>query len=292
MKPQQTLLLIIFLFLSAFSYGQLVVDAGNDTIICIGTEENDSTLLGGKPTASGGTEPYTYSWSASYTIGNHTYGASHFLNDSSLANPTLVSTPEHFLKCKLTVTDHAGAQAQDSVVIRFSRFMYLVMDNYISIKQGDTASLFSIIGQGIEPLKYSWTPNYHLSDSSICCPNAWPDTTVTYQVIAIDSIGCISAPDYVDVYVFTTGINNNTEGLFHSSVFPNPIEAGSAITIDSENQETLSIEIMDASGKSISSHSFSGNTYFIGDQFTMNGIYLYLIKNNSRVIAYGRFIKK
>ncbi|MGB8715990.1 MAG: hypothetical protein WCD66_06465, partial [Rhodanobacteraceae bacterium] len=66
-------------------------DAGGDIEICHG----DSVVIGGTPAASGGTGPYTYSWTP--TVG---------LNNTSIANPT--AKPDTTTMYTLLVTDMKG----------------------------------------------------------------------------------------------------------------------------------------------------------------------------------------
>jgi hypothetical protein len=77
-------------------------DAGSAQTVCAGTP--GGTEIGGSPTASGGTAPYTYSWSP--TTG---------LSDATAANPTaeIGSTTTY----TVTVTDHNGCTAIASVVL-------------------------------------------------------------------------------------------------------------------------------------------------------------------------------
>ncbi len=96
MKTKLSLFFLVIL--SVPTFGQLKVNAGNDTAVCISVSGFDTLELGGNPTASGGIEPYTYVWSTSYKIGSHIYGASHFLDDSTSSNPKIVDPTDNFLK--------------------------------------------------------------------------------------------------------------------------------------------------------------------------------------------------
>jgi hypothetical protein len=78
----------------------LVADAGLDQFSCLGA----TVSLGGAPTASGGSAPYTYSWTPSTG-----------LSEDTVSNPvlTLSGTATYFL----TVTDSLGCMGYDSVMV-------------------------------------------------------------------------------------------------------------------------------------------------------------------------------
>jgi len=75
-------------------------DAGADK----GIIEGASVVIGGSPTASGGTAPYTYSWIP--TTG---------LNDAGIANPT--ASPSVTTTYTVTVTDSKGCTDNDDVTV-------------------------------------------------------------------------------------------------------------------------------------------------------------------------------
>ena len=90
--------LYILLFLSCLgqtSFGQLTANAGSPRFLCVGT----STTLGGAPTASGGTPPYTYLWQPST-----------FLSSTTVPNPIAISCNADVLYI-LKVIDAAGDTA-------------------------------------------------------------------------------------------------------------------------------------------------------------------------------------
>ena len=73
-------------------------DAGSDVDFCQG----GSVQIGGSPTASGGTGPYTYSWSPATGLDN-----------AAIANPTASAADTY----TVTVTDANSCQDSDSVVV-------------------------------------------------------------------------------------------------------------------------------------------------------------------------------
>ena len=86
-----------------FTFSQtvpLIADAGDDIYVSSG----NSDVIGGLPAASGGTLPYSYSW----TPGT-------FLNDSLIANPTVI--PLYDVVYVLVVSDNNNCTATDTVVV-------------------------------------------------------------------------------------------------------------------------------------------------------------------------------
>jgi PKD repeat protein len=75
-------------------------NAGADAVIILG----DSTTLGGSPSASGGTAPYTYAWSPATG-----------LNDATAANP--IATPSDTTEYVLLITDSKGCSDTDTVIV-------------------------------------------------------------------------------------------------------------------------------------------------------------------------------
>ena len=79
---------------------ELTVDAGSDLSIDVG----NNTIIGGSPTATGGTGSLTYMWLPS-----------EFLNDEALANPT--AQPPGNVTFNVTVTDERGCTATDEILV-------------------------------------------------------------------------------------------------------------------------------------------------------------------------------
>jgi hypothetical protein len=187
------------------------------------------------------------------------------------------------------VRDNAGAVKEDSIRVGFSRFYSLAFDFYANITQGDTIQLDHDIVEGIPPLRYAWSPNYNISDTSLHSPLAWPDTSTTYTVIVIDSIGCVSWPGHAWVTVKPSGTPQYTNN--NSILFPNPIDNSSVIYFDIPAHKNLMLRVMDSNGKLIFTDKFLSGSYRIGEKIIQSGTYFYFILNNSEIVAKGQFTK-
>ncbi|MBN2541895.1 gliding motility-associated C-terminal domain-containing protein [bacterium] len=158
-----------------------IVDAGPDLILCYG----DSVQIGGSPTATEGTPPYSYSWSP--TAG---------LNSSIIPNP--LASPETTTTYVVTVTDDSGLTNNDFMVVEVTR-TYADAGEGIEICPQDTVQL------GGDPVAYGDNPPFTFTWRNNRVP-VWisreehplvsPDTTTTYYLEVVDSIGC-SATDSI-----------------------------------------------------------------------------------------------
>ncbi len=215
--------IFVFFLITAISnlcHSQVVADAGNDTAFCAPYWEEAS--FGGNPSAFGGTEPYTYAWSAEYEFAGRTYTASHMLVDTTVANPIFSSSFDDSAVFHLRITDSNDGIAYDSVTIRFSNYIYCLADCREEITLGDSLKIgpCCIIG-GIAPFHYSWSPEESLSDPGSGSPWAKPLVNTSYILEMTDSIGCQASSSFL-VIVNPSGLpSNESEGEFHH-VYPNP----------------------------------------------------------------------
>ena len=139
-----------------------------DTLICV----NDNVqLLAG---ASG-----TFSWSPNFNIIN-----------SATKNPTVspTSTTTYYVDM-----DDNGCVNRDSVKVRVTDHVNLVVMNDTTICEGDTIQLH-VVSDGF---KYAWSPAHQLVDPRSSHPSAITKRTTAYQVTS--SIGSCSATETVVV---------------------------------------------------------------------------------------------
>ena len=151
--------------------------AGNNVAFCQGAL--GSIILGGSPTAIGGTVPFTYAWSsvpAGFTASN--------------ANP--VASPAQTTTYSVIVTDAGGCVATDTVRITINPRPVVFAGVPDTVCAGECIQLggspTSTGGTG--PKTYNWTPAIFLSASNVANPIACPTNNVTYLVTATDSLGC------------------------------------------------------------------------------------------------------
>ncbi|MFT6845182.1 MAG: hypothetical protein ACJAUV_001373, partial [Flavobacteriales bacterium] len=175
----------------------LIVDAGMPESICQG----DTIILGGEPTAQGGSGNYVYQW----------VPLNSGLNCYTCPNPEAVpnGAPNTITIYRVTVTDvNGGCQASDEVGITINPKPEIVLSSFEEICNGDSVQLNSNAPNTYDT--YSWTPNRYLTCSDCKYPKAFPPNDEEYCLVVTNSYGCsnVSEPACVMVYVNPLPIAN------------------------------------------------------------------------------------
>lgn len=144
--------------------GNPVADAGTDTSYCSG----NYVLL----QASGGT---SYSWQPITGLTDP--------NDASTG--ILMTASQTFT---VTVSDALGCSSQDSVTVTIKSLPgFSIASNVVSICLGDTVQMNATNINWT----YSWLPASSLNIATGDTVLAWPTSTTTYSVTALDTNGCL-----------------------------------------------------------------------------------------------------
>ncbi len=168
----------------------LQANAGNNTTICFNPLLGSPVMIGGNPSATGGTSPYVYSWSPVSGLSNTT-----------VANP--MASPASTTTYTLLVTDAKGCTALDTVRVTVNPLVTVTLGPDTAICAGDTVRLGGAQatgGGGTPPYTYVWTPTTNMLGATTSNPLVFPTATTTYEVVVRDAIGC-SAVGYQQVIV-------------------------------------------------------------------------------------------
>lgn len=179
-----------------------IANAGSDTDACPG----DPVTLGGNPTASEGSPPYTYLW----TPGNHT-----------TSNPTV--SPLETTTYTVIVTDSIGCIGMDTVTVTMDApevdagFDQFTCPDYCVQLGADPVSGYT----------YSWYPVTGLSDPAIANPTACVNQTTTYTLTVTASGYLCEGMDQVTVVVGQPSLQiTDLEVVFDSGDADGYLEAG------------------------------------------------------------------
>lgn len=280
-------IVILPLFL-LFFYGeaaaQCIADAGQDRVKCYG--DKSIIQLGGSPTALGGEAPYTYRWSCNDFYYDTVYTASHYLDDTSAANPTLPNgLGPNMVVFKVEVTDAIGAVCQDEVVLKSSSFLWLLDVKEKTINEGDSVQLYLSITGGIAPYRYQWSPGHSLNDSTLRNPYASPDTTTDYTLLLTDSAGCQGLDRFL-VIVWPLSIPEIIEEDL--KVYPNP--GNGSIEFTHEGGESFTFYLFDNQGKLVYTTATQNATFRLDTHVFEKGVYFYRIQKEKASYFSGKIV--
>lgn len=156
---------------------EIALFAGNDSTIL----KRDTMLLGGNPTATYGTPPFTYSWSPSTG-----------LSSTTIANPK--AGPSSNTTYIVTVSDAGGCGSKkDTVVVTVDPNPKVFAGPDAKICRNDTVTLGNepAARGGTLPYTYSWSPSTGLSGSTIANPKAYPVSTTSYVLTVTDGASVV-----------------------------------------------------------------------------------------------------
>lgn len=156
----------------------LTANAGSNTGVCPG----DTVKIGGSPSATGGTPPYTYSWQPATG-----------LDFPNAPNPD--AFPSAATDYTLTVNDGAGNSSFDIVNVTIYSLPAVNAGADQTILEGTNTVL-----QASGAVDYYWTPTEPLFNQNSANPVAEPNTTTVLCVLGVDGNGCTNA-DCMTLYV-------------------------------------------------------------------------------------------
>ena len=274
------------------SLSQCIANAGSDTTLCVGMWGIDPTILGGSPAASGGTAPYTYTWEATIDIGFGILHASDFLDDTTVANPLLISSHTAPITFYLTVTDEPGNSCADTVTIDFSVFTISTAYYEYWMVLGDSVPMFwdSPVTGNHPPLSYDWNPGQYLSDSTILTPWASPLADESYYLTITDSVGCsINAGPFYIVHVEHVGLEQQEKGNL-KGIFPNPVFSTSTLICEAGPTDKKVLLIFSSKGELVNEIEFFGQEVVISKSDLGCGTFYYKVVCDNAEMDKGTFI--
>lgn len=288
--PNRFFLVCIFCFCTGIlGYSQCVIEAGNDTAVCVANGQYkiqlNARVLAGSP-------PYQLAWKYRDSLSPRlVWNASDMLDDTTSPNPTILEYPLDAKPLELVaeMTDGKNYTCLDTVTVFFSRYIRTQDDKYAYIKAGDSTTLFTSVGGGLPPLSYRWNPPGSLDDPTVLHANASPVVTTTYLLTITDSIGC-QTDDIFYVVVSTSGLSTLEEAS-QLDIFPNPIAPNQRLNLIWEGSKTGELTIMNADGKVISKQTVYPGSKEVHLGSVSPGVYFYRMTSENSVMARGRLVK-
>lgn len=269
----------------------LLADAGTDAEYC---NMDGMVQLGGNPSALGGAGPYTYSWNClSPDLSSFGKSVADILDNTGAANPIISDLFEinDTLLLELAVQDRFSEGTKDTVCVVVSSLLVKGSDNNeFAIAGGESIEISPVnIVNGIAPLSYLWTPASGLSDPAMETQELQPDSSITYEVLVTDALGCKTT----DQFFLTVNPNAlSSWSVFASEasyVYPNPVNEFSSIYLTIDNVVSPGIKILNAAGQILFDDRFEERVYPLGNIELPPGVYYYMAIDRDQLIAFGKF---
>ncbi len=171
----------------------LKVRPGSDTVVCWGRNTRLNTKV------TGGMGQKTYQWYPA--VG---------LDSSNIANP--LANPDTTTMYVLIVSDTAGCQRSDSVLVRISRSR--VKSTHDTTLCGLNAiKLAPRIEGGINPLAFKWTTKGSATLSTSATPTFTVDSTTMFYLAITDSLSCTSRDSILVRYSPPTALSLKADSI-------------------------------------------------------------------------------
>lgn len=284
-------ILILFLFVEAIGVKAqtgCTADAGGDRVFCLpafgdSTPPDTSQLtLGGFPAASGGIEPYTYTWTMTpITLEKgQVISAADILDDTTAANPLVTFFQRDVQTFFLTVRDSTGAVCRDTVTIKQNIWNVSLAEYDFYIEEGETLTLnepnFSPKSGVIDSVL--WRPRHGMIDSTSTLPVVSPTQNTGYYATIWDDSGCRAtgnAFQHVTVYPLSAPNKYNKKEF---DIYPNP--ARDFIRVEhsfGQNPKTF-IQLIDLRGQTVKHVPFNNGSVKVDISDLAAGLYWVTIR--------------
>ncbi len=209
---------------------------------------------------SGGTTPYTYSWSNSQNSPN--------ISGLSVGTYTL------------SVTDMNGCTSSAMTIITQPNALSIIADS-INDNGGCNGSAWAKVNGGTMPYKYAWTGGLTTDTITNQCAG-------NYCCVATDAKGCIDSVCVgINIFLGAESITSNNRNI---KLYPNPSDGKFTIESSIASGQS-SLEIYNMLGEKIYTSTMNTSSTQINLGKNATGIYLYrVLTEKGELLGEGKFV--
>ena len=209
------------------------VDAGKDTLVCLGS---------GMPLLATGADNYTWTPSTG-------------LSCTNCPNP--VASPVNLTVYQVTGETIHGCKNYDSVIVRVQQPFVMNNSRGDTLCKGESLKLYATGAHS-----YTWSPSTGLSSTTSPIPTATPSVSTTYRVIGTDDRGCFRDTAFIPVKVYnypTVEAGQNKTISAGESTVLTPVISNDVITVN----WTPTLGIVSNNYPSVTVKPRATTTYFV-----------------------------
>lgn len=279
---------VVFLWCWSVGLAQCTVDLGADIHVCQHLQDVSfpDAGLGNAMTITNGTPPYQYQWSITpiESFFGNTFYASTFLDDTTLATPTVLGLAEDSLTFYLQVVDAIQQVCYDTIIVSASIFNSHLASFYFSINAGDSVQLFGPnIGSNYPVDSIVWYPDIGMDNPNAITPRVSPPSDQYYGCMVWDSQGCSDdGGPFQSVEVLPVGINNPT------TVAPSVTNTANQLTVVATEPSQLTI--WNVEGKLVLQQQLPFGKTTLPLHTRHKGVFLYALRGAHGTTSSGKLI--
>ncbi|MBS1634742.1 MAG: T9SS type A sorting domain-containing protein [Bacteroidetes bacterium] len=207
-------------------------------------------------------------------------GATTYAWDNGDVTASTAVTPTTNTTYTVVGTNSCGSTTTTATVFVTSVPVVNVTSNASLICAGQSASLTATGSSS-----YSWAPGGEITSVIVVTPTV----NTTYTVTGTSSCGTATAAITQSVSL-CTGIQNLA--VTDVDVYPNPNRGQVTVTIPSEMAGNATIEVYDAIGKLVIRENLTSDVTHLNTSRLEEGLYIYKIFENAKVVKIGRMIRQ
>jgi len=136
---------------------------------------------------------------------------------------------------------------------------------------------------------FEWNASPFISDTSICCPAFFPETTTVFSYTITNPLTGCYCENFLQINVNPSSIEEKSEQ--NISIYPIPITTATSVFLNDANFKKATFTVYDIRGSMLFSVSSDISEIPFGSLIKSDGLFFYELSVDENLIKRGRIIK-